>query len=38
LQQEGFYIKEQFENWQDGEKSYPIGLYEDVITVFRVPV
>lgn len=34
LQEEGFCVREQFESWQDGEKSYPVGLYEDVVTVF----
>lgn len=38
LQEAGFCVQEQFETWQDGETSYPVGLYEDVLTVFHLPV
>jgi hypothetical protein len=35
LQGQGFTVVEQFESWQEGAKTMPVGLYEDVVTVFR---
>jgi ubiquinone/menaquinone biosynthesis C-methylase UbiE len=32
---QGFTVVDQFESWQDGAKSMPIGRYQDVVTVFR---
>ena len=32
---QGFTVVDQFESWQDGAKSMPIGHYQDVVTVFR---
>ena len=35
LSAQGFTVVDQFESWQDGAKSMPIGRYQDVVTVFR---
>jgi ubiquinone/menaquinone biosynthesis C-methylase UbiE len=37
LQQEGFTVVSEFENWSDEGREYPVGLYHDEITVFNLP-
>jgi ubiquinone/menaquinone biosynthesis C-methylase UbiE len=32
---QGFTVVDQFEHWQEGAKSMPVGRYQDVVTVFR---
>jgi len=34
LQDHGFKIVDEFETWSDAGKEYPVGLYNDAITVF----
>ena len=35
LQAQGLTLVEQFESWEDNGKTFPVGRYEDVVTVFR---
>lgn len=37
LKQAKFEIVDQFERWQDRGQSFSVGLYEDVVTVFKAP-
>jgi ubiquinone/menaquinone biosynthesis C-methylase UbiE len=37
LQDAGFRILREFQTWQDAGKEYPVGLYHDEVTVFRMP-
>lgn len=37
LVEHGFQISDQFQQWTDGSGSHAVGLYEDLITVFRAP-
>lgn len=35
LLEQGFTVLAQFDRWQDGCASFPVGLYNDVVTVFK---
>jgi ubiquinone/menaquinone biosynthesis C-methylase UbiE len=35
LEKQGFKVEEQMENWRDGDRTWQVGRYEDVVTVFR---
>ncbi|MGH7114553.1 MAG: class I SAM-dependent methyltransferase [Stellaceae bacterium] len=37
LTEHGFEISDQFDRWTEGDRSHTVGLYQDVITVFRLP-
>ena len=37
LQGAGFRVLREFQTWQDSGKEYPVGLYQDEITVFSMP-
>lgn len=37
LQDAGFRVLREFQTWQDAGKEYPVGLYQDEITVFSLP-
>ena len=36
LQAQGLTVVDQFETWDDAGKTFPVGRYEDVATVFRL--
>jgi ubiquinone/menaquinone biosynthesis C-methylase UbiE len=37
LQNAGFRVLREFQSWQDAGKEFPVGLYQDEVTVFSMP-
>ncbi len=37
LQGAGFRVVSEFQTWQDARREYPVGLYQDEVTVFSMP-
>jgi SAM-dependent methyltransferase len=37
LQDAGFKVLREFQTWQDAGREYPVGLYQDEVTVFSMP-